>query len=111
MFSCEFCGISKNTFLTEHHWTTASTHFNINSTRNKLEFSSAHVKENIDLSMNSETKIDDSFLAGNFVVEDFSTIYQLDHDNGGCIILYVSEKNIFHLTSTREKHQVGFTKN
>ena len=62
--------------------------------------------------MNSETKIDDSFLAGNFVVEDFSTIYQLDHDNnGGCIILYVCEKIIFHLTNTREKHQVGFMKN
>ena len=24
MFSCEFCEISKNTFFTEHHWTTAS---------------------------------------------------------------------------------------
>ena len=24
-FSCEFCQISKNTFFTEHLWTTAST--------------------------------------------------------------------------------------
>ena len=24
VFSCEFCAISKNTFLTEHLWTTAS---------------------------------------------------------------------------------------
>ena len=24
MFSCEFCEISKNTFFTEHLWTTAS---------------------------------------------------------------------------------------
>ena len=24
VFSCEFCEISKNTFLTEHLWTTAS---------------------------------------------------------------------------------------
>ena len=24
VFSCEFCEMSKNTFLTEHHWTTAS---------------------------------------------------------------------------------------
>ena len=24
VFSCEFCEISKNTFLTEHFWTTAS---------------------------------------------------------------------------------------
>ena len=27
MFSCEFCEISKNTFYTEHLWTTASEHF------------------------------------------------------------------------------------
>ena len=26
VFSCEFCQISKNTFFTEHLWTTASTH-------------------------------------------------------------------------------------
>ena len=31
VFSCEFCEISKNTFLTEHFWATAS--FNI-----KLDF-------------------------------------------------------------------------
>ena len=24
VFSCEFCGISKNTFFTEHFWTTVS---------------------------------------------------------------------------------------
>ena len=33
MFSCEFCKISKNTFLTEHLWATASV------TPNSLEFS------------------------------------------------------------------------
>ena len=27
MFSCEFCEISKNTFFTEHLWTTASEEF------------------------------------------------------------------------------------
>ena len=26
VFSCEFCEISKNTFLTEHVWATASVH-------------------------------------------------------------------------------------
>ena len=26
MFFCEFCEISKNTFFTEHLWTTASIH-------------------------------------------------------------------------------------
>ena len=28
-FSCEFCEISKNTFFTEHLWTTASVCFKI----------------------------------------------------------------------------------
>ena len=27
LFSCEFCEISKNTFFTEHLWTTASEYF------------------------------------------------------------------------------------
>ena len=27
LFSCEFCEISKNAFLTEHLWATASEHF------------------------------------------------------------------------------------
>ena len=28
-FSCKFCEISKNTFFTEHHWTTASVIFSL----------------------------------------------------------------------------------
>ena len=34
MFSCEFCEISKNTFFTEHLWTTAS--INWTMTRNQV---------------------------------------------------------------------------
>ena len=42
--------------------------------------------------MVSKTKIHNSFLVGNFVIDGFSTLYRLDHDiNGGGIMLYVEE--------------------
>ena len=60
--------------------------------------------------MISETKIDDSFPAGNFIIEGFSTPYRLDHDsNGGGIMLYVREDISFNLLATEEKNHVeGF---
>ena len=40
--------------------------------------------------MISETKIDESFPKGNFLIEGFSTPYRLDRDSkGGGIMLYV----------------------
>ena len=33
MFSCEFCEISKNTFFTEHFWTTSSVSDNTSNIR------------------------------------------------------------------------------
>ena len=63
-------------------------HININSIRNRFEFLSTQVKGNIDVLMVSETKIGNSFLVGNFVLNGFSTKYRLDRDiNGGCIML------------------------
>ena len=42
--------------------------------------------------MISETKIDDSFPVGQFLVEGFCTPYRLDHNSkGGSILLYVRE--------------------
>ena len=38
LFSCEFCKISKNTFFTEHVWTTNSLSFLVNLARNLLIF-------------------------------------------------------------------------
>ena len=67
-------------------------HVNINFIRNKFEFLSTQVKGNIDVLMVSETKIDNSFPVGNFVIDGFSTPYRLDRDsNGGGIMLYVRE--------------------
>ena len=36
VFSCEFCGISKNTFFEEQHWTTAFDYSNINSSEGSI---------------------------------------------------------------------------
>ena len=53
--------------------------------------------------MISETKIDDSFPVGNFIIEGFSTPYRLDHDsNGGGIMLYVREDISSNLLATEE---------
>ena len=44
-------------------------HLNINSIRRKFEFLSTQVKGNIDVLMVSETKIDNSFPVGHFVID------------------------------------------
>ena len=80
-------------------------HININSMRNKFESLSTQVKGNIDVLMVSKTKIDDSFSVGNFVLDGFSTPYQLDCDsNGGGIMLYIREDIPSNLLATDEKN-------
>ena len=82
-------------------------HININSIRNKLEFLSTQVKGNLDVLMVSETKIDNSFTVGNFVIDGFSTPYRLDRDsNGGGIMLYVKEDFPSNLLATDEKNHI-----
>ena len=51
--------------------------------------------------MVSETKIDDSFLIGNFLIHGFSPPYRLDHDSKGCgIMLYIREDIPSNLLAT-----------
>ena len=65
---------------------------NINSIRNKFEFLTDQVKGKIDVLMTSETKTDESFPQGNFLIDGFSSPYRLDRDSkGGGIMLYVRE--------------------
>ena len=58
-------------------------HLNINPIRNKFEFLATQVKSKIDVLMLSETKIDESFSKGNFLIEGFSTPNRLDRDSKG----------------------------
>ena len=54
--------------------------------------------------MISETKIDESFPNGNFIIEDFSTPYRLDRDSkGGGVILYVRQDIPCNLIAFEEK--------
>ena len=77
---------------------------NINSIRNKFEFLSTQVKGNIDVLMVFETKIDDSFPAGTFVIDGFSTPYRSDRDsNNGGVMLYVREDIPSNLLATDKK--------
>ena len=56
-------------------------HLNINSIRNKFELLSKQIKGNVDVLMISETKIDDSFPVGQFLIEGFCTTYRLDRNS------------------------------
>ena len=67
-------------------------HLNIDSIRNKFELFSQQIIGNVDVLMISETKIDDSFPVGQFLIEGLCTPYRLDRNSkGGGILLYVRE--------------------
>ena len=57
--------------------------------------------------MVSETKTDNRFPVGNFVMVRFSTPYRLDSDTNGCgIMLYVREDIPSNVLATDEKDHV-----
>ena len=53
-------------------------HLNVNSLRNKLEFLKEQIRDNIDILMTSETKINASFPIGQFLLNDCSTPFRMD---------------------------------
>ena len=64
----------------------------INSLKNKFDLLSEQVKGSIDILMVSETKLDDSFPKGQFLIEGFHSPFRFDSNrNGGGIMLYVRE--------------------
>ena len=66
-------------------------HININSIRNKFDQLVSSIKNNIDILMISETKIDNSFPTMQFHIEGYC-IYRLDRNEyGGGILVYVRE--------------------
>ena len=79
-------------------------HLNINSIRNKFEFLADQVKRKIDVLTISETKIDESFPHGNFLIDGFSSPYRLDRDSkGGGIMLYITEDIPSHFVASDNK--------
>ena len=67
-------------------------HLNINSLRNKFDFFCEQIKGSIDIFMISESKLDESFPQGQFLIDGFHTPFRFDRNkNGGGILLYSSE--------------------
>ena len=67
-------------------------HLNINSIRNKFDFLAHQVKGNIDILMISETKLDESFASGQFLLDGYSVPFRFDgNGNSGGILLYIRE--------------------
>ena len=65
-------------------------HLNINSLRNKFDLLSDIVKDNIDILLISETKIDESFPISAFLLPGFSPPIRRDRNaNGGGVLLYI----------------------
>ena len=70
---------------------------------------SNQTKGNIDVLLVSETKIDDSFPNGNFLIDRFSTSYRLDRNsNGGGLMLFVREDIPSNLVEAGAKAIEGF---
>ena len=65
---------------------------NINSIRNKFDQLKLLIKDNIDILVVTETKVDASFPASQFKIDGFSIPFRLDRtSNGGGIMIYVRE--------------------
>ena len=58
-------------------------HTNINSIRKKFESLVRFVGNNLDILMVSETKIDNTFLESQFLIDSFSKSFRLDHTAKG----------------------------
>ena len=67
-------------------------HINTNSIRNKFDMLASQVEGSADVVMITETKLDDTFPADQFVLEGFSKPFRIDHSkNGGGILLFVRD--------------------
>ena len=63
---------------------------NINCLRNKFDLLTYQIKDNIDILMITEIKLDESFSIQQFFINGFSGSFRLDRDrNGGGILLYI----------------------
>ena len=61
-------------------------HLNINSVRNKFDFLADIVKENIDILMISESKLDVSFPHSQFLMGEFGKPFHFDRNRNGGIM-------------------------
>ena len=66
-------------------------HLNINSIRNKFEMLKEAVGNKTDILLISETKLDDTFLLNQFILEGFTPPYRLHRTTygGGLILIFI----------------------
>ena len=65
---------------------------NINSLRNEFDALKTIIRAKIDILVITESKLDDTFPANQFLIEGFSSPFRLDRDpNGGGVIIFVRE--------------------
>ena len=77
---------------------------NINSIRNKFDSLVDIIKDNIDILMILETKVDDSFPDGQFFLDGFGTPFRLDRNrNGGGIMLFIRNDIPSKVVSTDDR--------
>ena len=79
-------------------------HLNINSIRNKFDSLADIIKDNIDILMISETKVEDSFPDGQFLLDGFGTPFRLDRNrNSGGIMLFIRNNIPAKVVSTDDR--------
>ena len=67
-------------------------HLNINFLESKFEPLKSLIKENIDILLISETKLDDTFPSGQFLIEGYKKPIRLDRNNqGGGILFFIRD--------------------
>ena len=69
-------------------------HLNINRLRDKFDLLCEQIKGSIDILMISETKLDDSFPQGQFLIEGFHFPFSFDCNKTGGGILFCVRKDI-----------------
>ena len=84
-------------------------HININSIRNKFDTLVQQITNNIDILMISETKLDNSFPEGQFLIPGYSSPYRFDRNcRGWGMMLYVREDIPSKLLSIENQPIEGF---
>ena len=67
-------------------------HLNINFLQDKFELLEEIIKDEINIFLISEAKLDSSFLSVQFVIKGYTTSFRLDRNqNRGGLLLYVRE--------------------
>ena len=72
-------------------------HLNINSIWNKVDSLADIIKDNIDILMISETKVDDSFLDGQFFLDGFGTPFRLDRNKKVGVLCFSLEMTFLQM--------------